>query len=54
MYRFRGRRTNVPVNKFLDILDDTYEPSAPYSFRARNFQSYEMGLDERTCSASLS
>ena len=45
--KIRVRRTNVPVNEFLDILDAKYEPLAPYSFRARNFQSYEMGLDEQ-------
>ena len=31
----------------MDILDDKYNPTDKYSFRARNFQSYEMGLDEK-------
>ena len=31
----------------MDILDDKYNPNDKYSFRARNFQSYEMGLDEK-------
>ena len=42
-----GNRTQVPITEFLDILDDAYEPDDAYSFRARNFQSYEMGLDEK-------
>ena len=42
-----GNRTAVPVTEFLDVLDDVYKPGDKYSFRARNFQCYEMGLDEK-------
>jgi hypothetical protein len=36
---------NQPFEKFVDCIPDCFDPSAPWSFRAKNFQSFEMGMD---------
>mgnify|MGYP000369619941 CR=1 FL=1 len=31
---------------YLDFLPPSYNSSAPWSFRTRNFQSFELGIDD--------
>ena len=35
----------VPLDKFLDILDEKYDGNIDWIFRATNFQAFELGLD---------
>ena len=35
----------IGPNQFLDVLAKVYRPEIPWSFRAKNFQSFEFGLD---------
>jgi len=34
------------VTEYLENLELNYDRDVPWSFRSRNFQSFEMGLDE--------
>ena len=40
-------RTKVEPGEYLDLLESKYDPNAPWSFRTRNFQAFEMGIDDR-------
>ena len=41
-------RTKVEPGEYLDLLESKYDADAPWSFRTRNFQAFEMGIDDRT------
>ena len=36
---------NFSPNQFLDELPEIYNSETPWSFRGRNFQAFELGLD---------
>ena len=46
-FEINQNQSQVPVNIFLDNLDRNFNPDAPYSHRVQNFQSFEMGMDEK-------
>ena len=35
----------MPLDEFLDVLDEKYDESVDWIFRTTNFQAFEMGLD---------
>lgn len=41
---FLGGAGKTP-NEFINRAEEIYNPSAPWHFRARNFQAYELGYD---------
>jgi len=41
---FLGGADGTP-NDFINSIDEVYNASAPWHFRARNFQAYELGFD---------
>ena len=34
----------VPINEFLDVMDEKFDPKIDWIFRATNFQAFELGL----------
>ena len=44
-YQFNGNRLGILTGEFLDNLPENFDPSASRNFRAKNFQSFELGLD---------
>ena len=44
-YKMLGRRKDVPITEFLDKLPDVFDPTISRNFRAKNYQSFELGLD---------
>jgi len=46
-FEINQNQSQVPVNIFLDNLERNFNPNAPYSHRVQNFQSFEMGMDEK-------
>ena len=42
---FLGGREKVPVEQFLDDLPKVFDPKHTRSFRAKNYQAFEFGLD---------
>ena len=41
------------MTEYLENLELNYNRDVPWSFRSRNFQSFEMGLDETLTDADL-
>lgn len=35
----------VPVNDFLDVMDENFDPKIDWIFRVTNFQAFELGLE---------
>ena len=46
-FEINQNQSQVPVNIFLDNLERNFNSNAPYSHRVQNFQSFEMGMDEK-------
>jgi len=44
-YKFNGDRLGIPIGEFLDNLPASFDPTASSNFRAKNYQSFELGLD---------
>ena len=44
-YTYVGERKLVPIGEFIDLLPDQFDPTVTRSFRAKNYQSFELGLD---------
>ena len=44
-YQFNGNRLGISTGEFLDNLPENFDPMASRNFRAKNFQSFELGLD---------
>ena len=40
-----GNSKNVSINQFLDNLPHIFDPNISRNFRARNYQSFELGMD---------
>jgi hypothetical protein len=40
-----GNREKVPIEEFLDLLPKIFDEKIGQNFRAKNYQSFEMGLD---------
>jgi len=36
---------NFHFEKYIDCIPDCFDPELPWSFRAKNFQTFEMGMD---------
>ncbi|CAG5103908.1 Oidioi.mRNA.OKI2018_I69.chr1.g994.t2.cds [Oikopleura dioica] len=39
------KNENLTIGEFLDDLDDIYTDEAPYAFRTKSIQAYEMGME---------
>ncbi|CAG5090588.1 Oidioi.mRNA.OKI2018_I69.PAR.g12656.t1.cds [Oikopleura dioica] len=44
-YQFNGDRLGISTGEFLDSLPENFDPTVSRNFRAKNFQSFELGLD---------
>lgn len=44
-YTFLDGREKVSVGDFLDVLPDVFDMTHTRNFRAKNFQSFEFGMD---------
>ena len=40
-----GLKFGVSSNDFLEMLPEAFSAEIPWSFRAKNFQAFELGLD---------
>ena len=44
-FTFLNGTERLPIEQFIDILPDVFNGSQGRSFRTKNYQSFEMGLD---------
>ena len=40
-----AKKRNMPFDDFLKILPDNFNSSAPFNFRVKNWQAFELGMD---------
>ena len=38
-------RNDMPVDEFINILPDKFDPQLPYNYRVKNWQAFELGMD---------